>query len=42
MKFPDKLDVLAIHARLITETGGRAGLRDVGALESALTAAENR
>jgi len=42
VKFPDKLDVLAIHARLIAETGGSAGLRDEGALESALTAGENR
>jgi len=42
MKFPDKLDALTIHARLIAETGGTAGLRDEGLLESALTAAENR
>lgn len=42
MKFPDKLDVLAIHARLIEETGGSAGTRDVALLESALAAAENR
>lgn len=42
MKFPDKLDVMAIHAQLIAETGGRGGLRDEGALESALAAAENR
>ena len=42
MRFPDKLDVLTIHARLIEETGGSSGLRDQGSLESALTAAENR
>lgn len=42
MKFPDKLDALAVHARLISETGGAAGLRDEGLLESALAAAENR
>ena len=42
MKFPDKLDVLAIHARLIAETGGSTGMRDEGLLESALAAAENR
>ena len=42
MKFPDKLDVLAVHASLISETGGSAGLRDEGLLESALAAAENR
>ena len=42
MKFPDKLDVLTIHARLIEETGGSSGLRDHGSLESALAAAENR
>ncbi len=42
MKFPDKLDILAVHARLIAETGGSAGMRDRGLLESALGAAENR
>lgn len=42
MKFPDKLDVLTIHARLIAETGGSGGLRDEGMLESALAAVENR
>jgi death-on-curing protein len=42
MRFPDKLDVLTVHARLIAETGGSVGLRDEGLLESALAAAENR
>ena len=42
MIFPDKLDVLTIHARLISEAGGTQGLRDEGLLESALTAAKNR
>jgi death-on-curing protein len=42
MNFPDKLDVLTAHARLIAETGGSVGLRDEGLLESALAAAENR
>lgn len=42
MIFPDKLDVLTIHARLIAETGGTKGLRDEALLESALTAAKNR
>lgn len=42
MIFPDKLDVLTIHARLIAETGGTQGLRDEGLLESALNAAKNR
>ncbi len=42
MRFPDKLDVLTIHARLIEETGGSGGLSDQGSLESALAAAENR
>ena len=35
-------EVLAIHARGIEEFGGAHGVRDVGALEAALTAAENR
>jgi prophage maintenance system killer protein len=42
MKFPDKLDVLTVHARLIAESGGIGGLRDEGLLESALVAAEFR
>src|SRR5215210_4199766 len=42
MIFPDKLDVLTIHARLIAEIGGTQGLRDEALLESALTAAKNR
>ena len=42
MKFPDKLDALTVHARLISETAGTGGLRDAGLLESALSAAENR
>lgn len=40
--FPEKLDVLTVHARLIAETGGTGGLRDEALLESALAAAENR
>jgi hypothetical protein len=35
-------EVLAIHARVIEEFGGLHGVRDAGALEAALTAAENR
>ena len=42
MRFPDKLDVLTAHARLIEETGGSAGIRDEALLESALAAPENR
>jgi prophage maintenance system killer protein len=42
MKFPDKLDVLTLHAMLIAETGGTSRLRDEAAFESALAAAENR
>jgi death on curing protein len=42
MRFPDKLDVLTVHARLIAETSGTGGIRDAGLLESALAAAENR
>ena len=34
--FPTIETVIAIHAVLINETGGAAGLRDAGALESAL------
>lgn len=40
--FPRKEEVLDIHARLIEAFGGVHGLRDEGALASALTAAENR
>lgn len=40
--FPRKQEVLEIHARLIEEFGGLHGLRDEGALESALAASENR
>ena len=42
MIFPDKLEVLTVHARLLAETGGSSGLRDEALLESALAAAENR
>ena len=42
MRFPNKLDVLKAHARLIQETGGNVGIRDEALLESALAAAENR
>lgn len=42
MTFPEKLDVLTVHARLIAETGGTIGLRDEALLESALVAVENR
>lgn len=42
MKFPDKLDVLTVHAMLIAETSGVNGLRDEALLESALAAPENR
>src|SRR4051794_9852482 len=42
MIFPQKLDVLMVHARLIAETGGIDGLRNEALLESALAAAENR
>ena len=38
MIFPEKLDVLTVHARLIAETGGTSGLRDEALLESALAA----
>jgi death on curing protein len=42
MIFVDKDSVLEIQAQLIERYGGIHGLRDEGALESALMAAENR
>jgi death on curing protein len=42
MIFPEKLDVLTVHATLIAVTGGTTGLRDEALLESALAAASNR
>ena len=42
MIFPEKLDVLTVHAALLAETGGTGGLRDEALLESALAAVENR
>jgi death-on-curing protein len=40
--FPSKDEVLHLHYQVIEEFGGSHGLRDEGALESALIAAENR
>lgn len=40
--FLHKEEVLNIHTRSLELFGGTRGLRDEGALESALTAAENR
>jgi len=40
--FLRKQEVLELHTVLIEEFGGMHGLRDEGALESALTATENR
>jgi death-on-curing protein len=40
--FPRKREVLEIHEQLIEAFGGVHGLRDEGALESALAAAESR
>jgi len=42
VKFIDKLSVLIIHRKSIERFGGIHGLRDDGALESAVNAAENR
>ena len=42
MIFLRKEEVLEYHSRLIEKYGGSHGLRDKGALESALAAAENR
>ena len=38
--FPTLDEILLIHAEIIKETGSGEGLRDAGALESALKAAE--
>ena len=42
MLFPTIEEVLDLHKQAIEEFGGAHGLRDEAALESALTAAENR
>jgi len=42
MIFVSKDEVLRIHARALEMFGGAAGIRDEGALEAALVAAENR
>lgn len=42
MVFLTKSDLLAIHQRAIAEFGGSQGILNLGALESALIAAENR
>lgn len=42
MIFLKKDEVIKLHARAIDAFGGSHGLRDEGALESALIAAENR
>lgn len=42
MFFPRKHEVLAIHRQLLEQFGGLAGIRDEGALDSALLAAANR
>ena len=42
MIFPEKSAVLEIQSQLIERYGDIHGLRDAGALESALSAAENR
>ena len=42
MLFPSKDEVLEIHRRLLEQFGGLPGLRDEGALDSALLAPANR
>lgn len=42
MLFLYKTEVIGIHEKLIEEFGGIHGLRDEGALESALASVENR
>ena len=37
-----KAEIVALHERLVMEFGGSLGIRDEGALESALMAADNR
>jgi hypothetical protein len=41
MRFPEKLDVLTVHARLIAETGGTSGLRAEALLELFLAIASS-
>ena len=42
MLFLTSAEVLRLHAQLLAEFGGRPGILDVGALESALAAPQNR
>ncbi len=42
MLFPHKDEVLAIHRQLLERFGGPPGIRDEGALDSALLSAANR
>jgi death-on-curing protein len=42
MLFPHKDEVLAIHRQLLERFGGLSGMRDEGALDSALLSAANR
>jgi death on curing protein len=42
MIFLSKDEVLSMHRRALEEFGGSTGIRDEGAFESALVAAENR
>ncbi len=41
MLFPRKEEVLELHRRILEDTGGLAGVRDEGILDSALVAAAN-
>lgn len=36
MKFPSFFQILELHRQLISQSGGSLGIRDIGALESAL------
>jgi death-on-curing protein len=42
MRFLTREEVLAIHERLIEQTGGSAGMRDEGLLDSAISAPVHR
>ena len=36
MRYPTEIEVIALHERVMAQSGGAVGLRDLGALESAV------